>query len=113
MNRLTGVSSELEGGTLTNLSGTDDTDIGWVLDGSDGACSKDQLVPHLAHVEQADTVVLALEHVLFHLMVQVLGTEMGSGDEDLGQVLLLKAKYSLGSRHCLKFLVILSNVPKL
>ena len=41
----TGVSSELENGTLTIRTGRDDTDISWVVDSCDDTGSEDDLLP--------------------------------------------------------------------
>jgi hypothetical protein len=43
----TGVSGELENGTLTVGTGRDDTNVGRVVDGSDDAGSEDNLLPTL------------------------------------------------------------------
>ena len=60
----------------------------------DSACVRERVC------EGELTVVLALEHVLLDLEVQVLRAEVGGGHQNLRQVLLLKAQYSLCSRHC-------------
>ena len=53
---LTGVSGVLQAGALTDLSGRDDADVRWVLNGSDGSGGQDELVPHLSDVEDANAL---------------------------------------------------------
>ena len=90
----TGVSRELEDGTLTIWTGRDDTDIGWVVDSCDDSCSEDNLLPgenvrietlavgsmrHLpgfANVDHMDSIRASLPQIWFHVDLQVLGTEM-------------------------------------
>jgi hypothetical protein len=42
----TGVGGELEDSTLTVWAGRDSADIGWVVDGSNNSCGKDNLLPN-------------------------------------------------------------------
>ena len=58
----TGVGSKFEYGTLTVRTSRDDTNIRRVVDGSDYACSKDDLFPSLADVNEVDTCPTIRRH---------------------------------------------------
>lgn len=68
------------------------THVRGVIDGHDGAGRQLQLLPGLAQVEDVDAISAALVHVLLHLEVDVLGTQMGGGHQHLGDVVLLEGQ---------------------
>ena len=72
----TGLSSELEDGTVTILTTRNDTDVGGVLDGSKNTGGKDDLLPGLANVDNIDSIRASLPQVGFHVNLQVLGSEV-------------------------------------
>lgn len=84
----TGLSGELENGTVTVLATGDDTDVGGVLDGGEDTGGENDLLPGLADVEKVDTVSTTLVDVRSHLLVGVLGADVGLGGEEEGDVLL-------------------------
>lgn len=82
-----GESSVLEDGSVSVRSGTDDTDVVGVLDGSQDSGSQGDLGHGLADLDDVDTITPFLEDVVLHRHIGVLATEVSSsGDEELNIV---------------------------
>jgi len=84
---------KLQHSTLAVWAGRDDTHIGWVLDGSNGTGSQEQLLPCLAQVQNVHTIGFALVHILFHLEVHICGTQVSGTGKELGYILFFEGKY--------------------
>ncbi len=84
----TGLSSELEHSTVTVLTTANHTDISRVLDSSEDTSGENDLLPRLADVKEVNTVSTTLVDVRSHLLVGVLGADVGLGGEEERDVLL-------------------------
>jgi hypothetical protein len=65
-----------DGGSLSNIFGGNDANIGGVIDGGDDSSGESDLLPHLGDVENVGTGAGPFEHVLVHLVVAVIATEV-------------------------------------
>mmetsp|Transcript_2920 Transcript_2920/g.10078 ORF Transcript_2920/g.10078 Transcript_2920/m.10078 type:complete len:375 (+) Transcript_2920:6-1130(+) len=93
------VLAVLEDGALAVGAGRDDAHVGGVLDRDDDARRELQLVVRAAEVDDVDPVRLALPHVARHLVVQVLGAEVGRARKHHLEVLLLLLLADVVHRH--------------
>jgi len=75
--------SKLQDGPVAHLLGGDHADVLGVLDGGDDPGGQDDLLPHLADVEDAGAALVLLVDVLLHLVVAVLLAEVHLGGKDL------------------------------
>lgn len=98
----TGVSGELQHGTLTVGTGRDHTDIGRVVDSGDDAGCEDDLLPGtvlewkgtvyekrmqlnapgLANVDDIDSVRARLPQVRLHVHLEILGSQVALGGQE-------------------------------
>jgi len=81
----TSVGSELEDGSLSELSVGDNENIFRVVDGSDDSSSDHQFLPSFGEVEVVDTLVSGV-NVWLHLSGAVEGTNMGVRGKHEGQI---------------------------
>jgi hypothetical protein len=62
--------------------------VGWVVNGDDDTCGKDNLLPGLANVDNVDTVGPGLPQVRLHVHLEVLCAEMALSSQEHLNVLL-------------------------
>jgi len=83
-----GVGGELEDSSLSILSVGDNKDILWVVDGSYHSSGKHHLLPGSGNVQEMNTVLVSSVDVWLHLLGAVLGSNVNSGSEHEGKILL-------------------------
>jgi len=93
----------LDGGSLSNILGGNDADIGGVVDGGDDSGGQGDFFPHLGDVENVGTGAGPLEHVLVHLVVAVIGTEVHLGGQDFSGIVSFELEGANSVRHFLVF----------
>ena len=81
------VVGELEHGPGAERSARDGAHVLWVLDGGDNPRGKHHLLPRLVEVDDVGTVLTSFVHVLLHVVVGVLGTDVARSHEKFGDVL--------------------------
>jgi len=76
----TGIGSELEDSSLSELPVGDNEDILWVIDTSNDSSGDHELLPGFGEVKVVDSLVSSVD-VWLHLSGAVEGTDMGVGGE--------------------------------
>lgn len=89
----TGVSGELQHGTLSVRTGRDDEHFGGVFDSDDGTGSQQKLLPGPTQVDDMDTIRTTFINVLFHLEIDIGRTKVRASGQHLGNIVLFEAKY--------------------
>ncbi|GMR40913.1 hypothetical protein PMAYCL1PPCAC_11108, partial [Pristionchus mayeri] len=93
------VGGELEEGTLGVRASRNDNNVGGILNGRNGASSQEKLLPSLAEVDHGHTVEASLVDVALHLEVDVGGSDVGLGGQELHGILLLESERLVTARH--------------
>ncbi|GMS87438.1 hypothetical protein PENTCL1PPCAC_30478, partial [Pristionchus entomophagus] len=93
------VGGELEKSTLGVRASRDDDDVGGVLNGGDGTSSQEKLLPGLAEVDDVDSIKTSLVYVVLNLEVDVGGSNVGLGGQELHSILLLESERLVTARH--------------